>query len=237
MAEQDDASTVGNIELAIQQALLDARTVTVGKVIAFREVGANKAPVVDVQIGPKRVARPVDGKLSEAVDFPIKRNIPVAFFQCGGFTIKTKVRPGDHVLLIICDRDVDTWMQGKGETYRPAMAGVVHDINDSVAFPFLTPESFQPGVRPTVSELFIGDQTGEVCSIVLDSALGKVTVKGAATVNVEAPVVTLGSAGTVAPIARIGDQVIIPTGSSAGTYPITAGIAFGIVPSAHKVKG
>lgn len=237
MAEQDDATTMGNIELAIAQAMMDARTITVGKVITYRELGPNKTPVVDVQIAPKRVARPVDGGASESKDIPVLRNVPVGYWLAGDFTVQAQLKPGQHVLLIICDRELNTWMQGDGEAYRPGLPGVVHDINDAIALPFLTPEAFQVGIRPGPTELRIGDKTGELCSIVLDSAKGSVTVRGKTTVNVEAPVVTLGSAGVLAPIARIGDQVVIPSGSSAGTYPIVPGIAFSATPSAHQVKG
>lgn len=237
MAEQDDATTMGNIELAIAQAMSDARTVSVGKVIAYRVLGPNKAPVVDVQIAPKRVARPVDGGASESKDIPVMRNVPVGYWLAGDFTVQAQLKPGQHVLLIICDRELNTWMQGDGETYRPGLPGVVHDINDAVALPFLTPEAFQVGIRPGPTELIIGDKTGQLCSIVLDSAKGSVTVRGAATVNVEAPVVTIGSVGAQAPIARIGDQVIVPPGGAGGTFPIVPGIPFGLAPSVHTVKG
>lgn len=238
MAEQDDATTMGNIQLAIQAALMRARTATVGKVLAYRELPPNGAPVVDVQVSPLMLARPVNGQASEATEVAPKRNIPVAFFQCGDFTVKTQVRPGQHVLLIVCDRDIDSWMRGDGETYRPAIPGVVHDINDAIAFPFLTPEAFQPGVRPTAAELFIGDRTGQVCSIVMNSKTGDVTVKGATTVNVEAPAVTLGSTGIAAPIARTGiDFVVVPAGGAGGTFPIVPGPIPGGPASAHKVLG
>ena len=231
MAEQDDPTTVGNVQLAIQAALLEARTVTVGRVLAYREIGPNLAPVVDVQISPQRIARSVEGQESETMDIAPLPNVPVAFFQCGQFTIKTHVRPGQHVLLIICDRELGSWMQGDGSNYRPGFPGQHHNINDAVAMPFLTPEQFQPGVRPTATQLFIGDRTGEVATIELDSAAGNVTVKGAATVNVQAPAVTLGSVGAVAPIARVGIDVCVVPGI--GTIPITPGG----VPSAHKVQG
>ena len=75
MAEQDDATTLGNIQLAIQQAMMDARTVTVGKVTTYKEIGPNRAPVVDVQVAPKRLARPVNGGRSEAADVPVLPNV------------------------------------------------------------------------------------------------------------------------------------------------------------------
>lgn len=238
MAEQDDATPLGNIQLAIQQAMMAARTVTVGKVLAYREIGPNQAPVVDVQIAPQLAGRPVDGGPSQTVDIQPKRNVPVATWVGGEFTVSTQLRTGQHVLLIVCDRELDSWMRGDGETYRPAIPGQVHDINDMVAFPFLTPESFQPAVRTSVRELFIGDRTGQICSIRMDSATGNITVKSATTIRVDAPAVTIGSASSAptAPIARVGiDFVTVPPGG--GTVPILPGPIVLPVPSAHKVQG
>lgn len=241
MAEQDDADSLGNIQLAIQSAMLRMRTMTVGRVVTYRELEPTGAPVVDVQIAPELPARPVDGQASLTTPIAIKRNVPVGFFQAGDFTVRTKIKPGQHVLLMIVDRELDSWMRGDGETYRPAIPGCVHNINDMVAFPFLTPEAFQPLARPTsATELFIGDKTGQVCSITLDSSSGNVTVKGAATIKVEAPVVTLGNsnAAPVAPIARVGlDFVVVPGGGAGGTFPIISGPIPGGPPSAHKVQG
>lgn len=237
MAEQDDATTLGNIELAIQAALMRARTVTVARVIAYRELPPNGSPVVDVQVAPKLLARPVDGQASEAEDIAVKRNVPLGFWQCGQFTVRAQATPGQFVILLVGDREVDTWMRGDGSTYRPSLPGVTHDINHAIALPWLSPESQQPMVSTSPTEMVISDRSGEVCSLMLNSATGDVTVKAAATVNVEAPIVTIGAAGAQAPIARIGDQVVIPAGSSAGTYPIVPGAAFGVTPSAHTVKG
>ena len=200
MAEQDDATQLGNIQLAIQQAMMAARTVTVGKVLAYREIGPNRSPVVDVQIAPKLMGRPVNGSPSQVVDIQPKRNVPVAYWQAGEFTMSTQLRAGQHVLLIVCDRELDSWLRGNGETYRPAIPGQVHDVNDMVAFPFLTPESFQPTVRPSARELFIGDRTGQICSISMDSGTGSITVKSQSTIRVDAPAVTIGDA-TSAPTA------------------------------------
>lgn len=237
MAEQDDATILGNIELAIQSALFRVRTATVASVLAYREVGPHGAPVVDVQILPELLARPVDGQASAAKPIAPYRNVPLGFFQAGTFTMRAQPAKGQFVLLIILDRDVDTFMRGDGSTYRPAIPGMIHDLNDAIAYPILMPESLQPAVKPGINELYIGDKTGKLCSIVLDSGTGNVTVKGAGTVTVEAPAVTLGSTGAPVSIARIGDQIIIPIGSSAGTYPIVPGIAHAVTPSAHTVKG
>lgn len=228
------------MQLAIQQAMMAARTVTVGKVLAYREIGPNQSPVVDVQIAPKMLARPVKGGPSESVDITPKRNVPVAFWQCGEFTIRTEVRPGQHVMLIVCDRDLDSWIRGDGETYKSGFPGQIHDINDMVAFPFLTPESFQPPVRPSARELFIGDRTGQICSISMDAQSGNITIKSKTTIRVDAPAVTIGDtlAPVTAPIARVGiDFVLVPAGGVGGPVPIVSGPIPGGPPSAHKVQG
>ena len=239
MAEQDDATNMGNVLLAIQAAAYRMRTITVGKVLAYRELAPTNAPVVDVQVAPELLARPVEGQASLSTPIEIKRNCPVGFFQAGDFTIRTKIKPGQHVVLMILDRDIDSYMRGDGSTYRPAIPGNIHNLNDMWAFPFLVPEAFQPLARPSsATELYIGDNTGEVCSITLDSASGNVTVKAATTVNVEAPAVTLGNstAVPVAAIARVGiDFVTVPPGG--GTVPILPGPIGLPVPSAHKVQG
>lgn len=241
MSEQDDATAMGNIQLAVQAAMLRMRTMTVGKVLTYREIAPTNAPVVDVQVAPELLARPVDGQASLSTAIAVKRNVPVGFFQAGDFTVRTKLKPGQHVLLMIVDRELDSWMRGGGDTYRPAIPGSVHNINDMIAFPFLTPEAFQPLARPSsATELYIGDSTGQVCSITLESKPGKVTVKAATTINVEAPAVTLGNstAVPVAPIARVGlDFIVVPGGGAGGTFPILSGPIPGGPPSAHKVRG
>jgi len=244
MAEQDNIDELGVIELAVSVALMQARTITVGKVIAYREIGPHKSPVVDVQIGPLKFARPVDGQASATAPVPVKRNVPVASMQSGNFTMRAQLSPGQHVLIAVADRDLNTWMQGDGEPYRPGIPGVVHNINDAIAIPVLMPEQFQSKVRPGPTELYIGDNTGEVCSVQMNSATGNVTVKAATTVSVEAPAVSIGDGLFSAPIARTGvDFVVVPPGGAGGSFPILPGtnpalpIPVPGPPSAHTVKG
>lgn len=243
MAEQDNAQSVGNIELAIQQALMESRTITVGRVIAYRERGAQRVPVVDVQVAPRLASRIAGGNITIK---PI-RNVPVAFWQAGEFTMSTRLNKGDHVLCIVIDREKETWMSGDGTAYDPGLPGMHHDLNDMVAFPFLTPDKFQPSNKPGTKELFLGDKTGKLATIRINTAAGggidieatsQVTVK-APIVNLEASQVNVGAATNlpVVPVARLGvDGVLVPPGPGhpGGTFPI-----INIAPpsSAHLIKG
>lgn len=252
MAKQDDPTTMSNIELAISQALYRTYKITVGRVLAYKEIGPNQAPVVDVQIGPQLLSNPVDGRASVATDIQPVRNVPLLFFQAGDFTISTKMQKGQHVLCLVGDRERDSWMRGDGSTYRPSIPGQIHNLNALFALPFLEPEQFLPSARPTTRQLFIGDKTGKLATIKLNSGSGggveieaasQVTVK-APTVNVEGGQVNIGSStgAPIAPIARTNlDYALLPTipvgGHPGGPLVILPG-PFPVGPaSSHLVKG
>ncbi len=248
MAEQDDPSTLGNIKLAISQALFAARNITVGRVVAYRELPPNKYPVVDIQIAPRLLSRPVDGGPSVETEIKVVRNCPLGFFQLGDFTISTRAKKDDHVICLVGDRELSSWMRGDGGTYKPAIPGQAHNINDIIALPFLTPNQFQPQARPGTRQLLIGDKTGQLATIKLNAGSGGgVEITAASQVTVTAPVVNVegsqvnigkSTGAPIAPIARVGiDFVVVPPGVAGGSFPIIPGPIVLPVASAHLVKG
>ncbi|MCK5602307.1 phage baseplate assembly protein [Candidatus Pacearchaeota archaeon] len=84
--------------------------------------------------------------------------------------------------------------------------------------PYTRFKNLQPG------EVAVGNPHTQ--SKILFKANGDIELEANGAVNINAPNIHLGEGGE--PIARVGDQitgeVIIPSGSSAGTYPVTTGV-------------
>lgn len=199
MAEQDDASTLDNMMLAIQQSMLGTYKIRTGKVLSWKEIGPNRSPVVDIQIATKLVARPQDGDRSDAFDMAEIGNVPVLYFQGGGFTMGARLRKGDYVLVLFADREVSTWMLGTGATYVPALPGLSHEPTYAMALPYCMPEIEAPLLKPKDREFVIGDNTGQKCVIKFDSTAGGIEITGLADVTVKGANVTV-EAGAIAKI-------------------------------------
>lgn len=202
------------------------RTSIPGIVTGTRKVG--KRVVVSVQLSPKLALR--NGSYQDIVEID---RVPIGFFTGGGVTIRCSLDAGDGCMCMVSDRTLAGFLTSAGKTYKP-IVGQTHDPRDIVALPILTPDTLEPSVDIGAKELYIGDNNGKTAFLRLNVAKGTLTIESTISVSVNSPAVTLGSAGAPFPIARVGvEQIVIPGGSSAGTYPIVSPAGS----SAHTVKG
>jgi hypothetical protein len=226
------ATLQSTIRVAVESRLLDLHTALPGIIEEFNPV----TQTASVQPTVKRVFKIQDQDTEELVpeNLPLCINVPVACLRGGGFSITLPVKPGDECLLIFCERAFDSWFQ-TGEIRQPN-AKRKHSLSDAIAIVGISslPNSI-PDYDPDNLEIKKDDNS---VSIKLTATGLEITTSGdidvtaggdanitANNVNIDASVTNLGVGGE--PIARVGDevQVIITSGSSAGTWDgtITSG--------------
>lgn len=72
------------------------------------------------------------------VDYPVLICVPVIVMSGGGGYTTYPIFPGDHCLLMFCDRDIDNWLE-KGSTNSAPLSDRMHDLSDAVALVGLNP--------------------------------------------------------------------------------------------------
>lgn len=235
MAERDNPTLADLCRLLHRNISTNTHVAKPGTVLSF---DWTPRPRARIQIGHKMRTRS-----GETFEVPPIANVPVLFMSWGPLTMRAALKRGDGVLCIVMDRAFTQWLVQGGRVPEPE-SGRQHALNDIVAIPMLRPTASEPKVQPAGDELYIGDDLGlnyikvnaQTQAIEINTT-SLVEIKSQGPVNVESPSVTLGNIGSPSSIARIGDQVVIPSGSSAGTYPIVPGVAFGGTPSAHTTRG
>lgn len=231
MAQQDDPTLREAIEESIADRMFGTRTAMLCRVVSYTDT---PRPMVTVQVAANKWKR----QGSEIVFTPESQlqNVPVMELAWGPFVIRANLEQGDHGVLLIADRDIDGWLLKQGGDlegrYDPGIA-LIHDINDALFLPAIQPDSKAQLPKLSNRQLVIGDREG-IVSVTFDESASAIDIKAAIEVNIDSPKVTIGSTGAVAPIARVGvDVVVVPAGGAGGTFPITAVTT----PSAHEVIG
>lgn len=116
------------IKAQLARAILNLHTSMPGRV-----VGYNRAKqTADVQPSI-RVLASLPGKLKNLVQLPELRGIPVA--QPKGY--HANLEAGDHVLLIFCERSLDTWRSSSGTAPVDPGDHRAHSITGAVALPLI----------------------------------------------------------------------------------------------------
>jgi hypothetical protein len=64
---------------------------------------------------------------------PIVR-VPVIFPEGGGFSIRWTLEPGDRVIIVCADRQMDLWLAGQGQQVDP-FSRRTHSLDDAIAIP------------------------------------------------------------------------------------------------------
>jgi hypothetical protein len=165
-----------------------------GTVVSYDEA-AQKA---NVQPQVKSLIIDQDGN-EELLSLPELPSVPVVFPRGGGFFVSFPLQPGDQVLLVICDRELNLWKSKGGDT--SPQDPRTHHIADAVAI---------PGCYPFTEVLADAHAS--------DMVLGK---DGGAQVHIKTNgQIHVGSENADAWAAREGDdvQVTIP----AGTFLVSA---------------
>jgi hypothetical protein len=112
---------------AIQFALSNLHTATIGRVVAV------SAKTIDVQ---PVISRVVD---KQSIPLPVFTKVPPLFMQGGTSHTTYPIAVGDYCLLIITERCFDRWYEGQ-DSQSPAEMRM-HDYSDGVAIVGLNPRA------------------------------------------------------------------------------------------------
>lgn len=80
-----------------------------------------------------------DDGSEEAEALPILPEVPVVFPRGGGYFLSFPLEIGDNVLLVFCDRSIDSYSQSSGAVDIDPVDLRTHDIADAVAIPGFFP--------------------------------------------------------------------------------------------------
>lgn len=97
---------------------------------------------------------------SEGVEsLPVIPDVPIAFPRGGGFFLSFPLQKGDLVLLVCCDRSIDSFVYSTGQVDVDPVDVRSHDLSDAVAIP-----CFYPFTRPIKCDVtqgaVFGSETG-----------------------------------------------------------------------------
>ena len=142
------------------------------------------------------------------VDLPVITNVPVQWpsANAGASFIHLPLKAGDLGIVVFSERSLDTWLAGEGDSVSPEDPRH-HHLSDAV---------FIPGVLPFKKALTISNPDNMILknsdmTIEIDPS-GKIKIEGAT----QELLAVIDSFMTNV----IGATIIIPGGSSAGTYPL-----------------
>jgi len=94
--------------------------------------------LADVKPQVKQLIVDLDGN-EELLDLPVVPSVPVGFPRGGGFFMSLPMAVGDQVLLVFCDREINTWKSKGGNV--DAADPRNHALSDAVAIPGCWPIS------------------------------------------------------------------------------------------------
>lgn len=193
--------TLGELLLqAINAGLFDVHTCLPAKIKTYDEA-TQKAEIIPLlKIKYKHKDTPTD--------LAIISNVPVQWpsADSGAAYIHLPLKVGDFGIVIFAERSLDTWLSGEGDSVSPDDPRH-HHLSDAI---------FIPGVLPFKKALSISNPANMILknnnmTIEIDPS-GKIKIEGAA----QELLAVIDSYMTNV----IGATIIIPGGSSAGTYPL-----------------
>ena len=121
------------LERKMQELSSKINCVTLGQIVSF---DTTKQTAI-VSISFKRTLRgtkPIPGisyATDETIDYVQLSEVPVIVLSGGGANITMPISGGESCLILVNDRDMDTWME-TGVAYAPNSTRL-HDLNDAVA--------------------------------------------------------------------------------------------------------
>lgn len=130
----DDFKPNDLIEAAIQEgiasALKDLHTCLPGVIDSFDPA----TQLADIQPTIKRKIRSLDGE-EILQNLPLLTSVPVRFLKTNSFSITMPPETGDEVLILFCERSIDTWLMYGG--IQNPLDFRRHDLSDAFAFPLM----------------------------------------------------------------------------------------------------
>lgn len=185
---------------AIRGELLDIHTCLPAKIQKY-DHAAQKADVIPLLKKKYKFD-------AEPTDLPVITNVPVQWpsANAGAAFIHLPLKAEDFGMIVFSERSIDTWLAGEGDSVSPEDPRH-HHLSDAI---------FIPGVLPFKKALSISSPDNMLLknnnmTIEIDPS-GKIKIQGAA----QELLTVIDSFMTNV----IGATIIIPGGSSSGTYPL-----------------
>lgn len=117
------------IQTGIDSNLKDLHTCLPGEVISF----SASTQTADIQPSIKRV---INGS---PVNLPVLKAVPVRFQRSADFAVTFPLSPGDHVMVIFCERSIDSWLELGG--IQDPLDVRRHHLSDAFALPMMYPNT------------------------------------------------------------------------------------------------
>ena len=112
---------------------------------------------------------------------PVIPMVPIIGLRGGGFYVNLPLKPGDGVLLVVCERSIDNWVASSGKVPVDPVDLRKHDLSDAVAIPGLFPDLNPMKVPPiNLANLTIGNDTGQFIAM---NKAGQVNINNYFTVD------------------------------------------------------
>jgi hypothetical protein len=136
---------------AVDQARSQIRTMVPAQVVAYDPVTQLASVTVT------RLARTAEGTPIEPT---VISGRPVAWPRGGGMVIYWDLLPGDDVMLLCADRELDGWQYGAPGTPAIPRRSRTHSLSDAVVYPGLS-RTTDPIAAPRIpGTLYIGSEVG-----------------------------------------------------------------------------
>ena len=188
------------IKSAIRKGLLEAHTCLPAKIKSYDE-STQKAEIIPLlKIKYRHKDTPTD--------LPVIPNVPVQWpsANAGAAFIHLPLKADDFGIIVFSERSIDTWLAGEGDSVSPEDPRH-HHLSDAI---------FIPGVLPFKKALSISSPDNMTLknsnmTIEIDPS-GKIKMEGAS----QELLAVIDSFMTNV----IAATIVIPSGSSAGTYPL-----------------
>ena len=166
------------LRAAVRDGLGTVHTAMPGRVESY-DAATQKADVQPLVMNV--VLADEGGAFAETL--PVLTDVPVVFPRGGGFFLTLPLAPGDHVLLVFCERSIDKFTAGDGGVTDPIDARR-HNLSDAVALPGFYPFR-QPVADASAADMVLGeDEDGVQLALTADGKV-RVTFGGGQTVTIE----------------------------------------------------
>jgi hypothetical protein len=122
------------IKAAIDAQMRELFVALPGQVVVYNAIKQE----VDVRPLLQRAFVDEDGN-DDTDELPIVTSVPVMFPRAGGHFLSLPITVGDNVLLLFCDRSIDSYMSSTGTVSIDPVDFREHDLTDAVALPGFFP--------------------------------------------------------------------------------------------------
>ncbi len=141
-----DPTLVDVIDEGILGRLATLGTMTIGKVLAFRESG-EAIPRADIRNAVRARRRTEEG-VWEEYEQVVLPDLPVMYPKVGAASVYFPLAAGDEVLILFAERDIETAVE-EGADINRANTARRHSLADGVVLPFSWSQSVPASARDT----------------------------------------------------------------------------------------